>query len=62
MTRAKEQLYLLRANKRTLFGKSLENPPSPFLMDIEERLKEYESRLAPARKKVKSSDDQMSLF
>ncbi|MGH7491033.1 MAG: UvrD-helicase domain-containing protein, partial [bacterium] len=38
MTRAKEQLYLLRAHKRRLFGKTLQNSPSRFLADIEEQL------------------------
>ncbi len=42
MTRAKNQLFLTRVRKRVLFGKFYENVPSPFLKDIEERLKEYE--------------------
>lgn len=42
MTRAKEQLFLLWARTRTLFGKTLRNPMSPFLADIEEALKEYD--------------------
>jgi uncharacterized protein (TIGR00375 family) len=62
MTRAKEQLYLVRANCRTLFGRNLENSPSPFLKDIEEQLKEYEKWQAPSRKGIKAGDKQLSLF
>jgi len=63
MTRAKEQLHLVRANRRTLFGKNLENSPSPFLKDIEAQLKEYEAWQAPARKtSAKADDNQLSLF
>ena len=42
MTRAKEELYLLRAHKRLLYGKTVELPVSRFLSDIEEALKAYE--------------------
>jgi uncharacterized protein (TIGR00375 family) len=63
MTRAQEQLYLLRASRRSLFGKSYENPASPFLADIEEQLKEYEAWQAPAKKAAaKASEAQLSLF
>ena len=62
MTRAKEFLYLTRAERRQLFGKGMFNGPSPFLADIEEELKAYE---AGRRKKVKlalAPDQQMKLF
>lgn len=62
MTRAKEFLYLTRAERRQLFGKGMFNGPSPFLADIEEELKAYE---AGRRKKVKPAlapDQQMKLF
>ena len=58
MTRAKRQLFLTRSRKRLIFGKFYENPPSPFLKDIEERLKEYEEMKA----RRKSTERQMSLF
>jgi uncharacterized protein (TIGR00375 family) len=64
MTRAKERLYLLRAKRRPLFGRMMENSPSPFLADIEEQLKAYEKWQAPARKEpVKRGDKaQLKLF
>jgi superfamily I DNA/RNA helicase len=39
MTRAKELLYLTYCRKRTLFGRTKARRPSPFLVDIENRLK-----------------------
>jgi superfamily I DNA/RNA helicase len=64
MTRAKEQLYLLRAHRRPLFGRICENSPSRFLADIEEQLKAYEKWQAPARKvpKKRGDEDQLRLF
>jgi superfamily I DNA/RNA helicase len=64
MTRAKEQLYLLRAKRRPLFGRASENPPSRFLADIEEQLKAYEKWQAPIRKESKKRGDenQLGLF
>ncbi len=64
MTRAKEQLYLLRAKRRPLFGRMLENPPSRFLADIEEQLKAYEKWQAPTRKepKPRGDENQLGLF
>jgi DNA helicase-2/ATP-dependent DNA helicase PcrA len=64
MTRAKEQLYLLRAHRRPLFGRMYENQPSRFLADIEEQLKAYEKWNAPKRKesKKRGDEDQLRLF
>ncbi|MGH7601207.1 MAG: ATP-dependent helicase, partial [bacterium] len=64
MTRAKEQLYLLRAKRRPLFGRANENSPSRFLADIEEQLKAYEKWQAPIRKEPKKRGDenQLGLF
>jgi DNA helicase-2/ATP-dependent DNA helicase PcrA len=64
MTRAKEQLYLLRAKHRPLFGRALDNQPSRFLSDIEEQLKAYEKWQAPIRKepKKRGDEDQLRLF
>ncbi len=42
MTRAREQLYLVRSRKRMLFGEVRKTRPSPFLVDIEEKLKQYD--------------------
>ncbi len=64
MTRAKEQLYLLRAKRRPLFGRVNENAPSRFLANIEEQLKAYEKWQAPIRKEPKKRGDenQLGLF
>jgi superfamily I DNA/RNA helicase len=64
MTRAKEQLYLLRAKRRGLFGRLQENPPSRFLADIAEQLKAYEKWQAPKRKEPtpRGDDNQLGLF
>ncbi len=63
MTRAKEQLYLLRAMKRRLFGKTCEHAPSRFLADIEEQLKAYEHWQAKPQKRVDEvADNQLDLF
>ncbi|MBW2468623.1 MAG: ATP-binding domain-containing protein, partial [Deltaproteobacteria bacterium] len=43
MTRAMEQLYLSRAKKRSVYGKRLSRTLSPFVADIEARLKIAES-------------------
>jgi uncharacterized protein (TIGR00375 family) len=60
MTRAMQQLYLTRANKRSLYGKLLTRSPSPFLADIENHLKKNES---PQKKpKKKKQQKQLKLF
>lgn len=38
MTRAKQELYLLYASSRMLYGGTLHNPPSRFLADVDSRL------------------------
>ncbi|RIK77509.1 hypothetical protein DCC62_09425 [candidate division KSB1 bacterium] len=63
MTRAKERLYLVRAARRMLFGKTRQHPASPFLADIEEQLKAYEHWQAKPKKNVdKVADQQLKLF
>ena len=60
MTRAMERLYLTRAKKRSVYGKLLSRTPSPFLADIENRLKNDDS---PQIKKKKTSEPkQLKLF
>ncbi len=61
MTRAKERLFLIYAKKRYLYGKFYQNTPSPFLADIEDKLKEYEQQQYKP-KKQKKEDPQMTLF
>lgn len=41
VTRAKQHLYLLFAQRRMIFGKTQSNPPSEFLRDIPEHLLEF---------------------
>jgi uncharacterized protein (TIGR00375 family) len=60
MTRAMERLYLTRAKKRSVYGKLLSRSVSPFVADIENRLKKNES---PQIKKKKTSEQkQLELF
>ena len=42
MTRAKERLYLTCAKKRSIYGKQVTREISPFVADIESRLKKHE--------------------
>ncbi len=61
MTRAQEQLVLLHARHRFLFGESLGQKPSPFLKEIPAHARE--NRLvADRQKKEKPEDRQMGLF
>lgn len=61
MTRAMKELYLLRARKRSLFGKPLPGGPSSFLRDIEQRLYENEALAGPKRPR-RPEDPQLGLF
>jgi uncharacterized protein (TIGR00375 family) len=62
MTRARQKLILTHAKSRFLFGRRLENRPSPFLNDIENTLKEFE-RMASRRSKEKEDPaQQLPLF
>lgn len=56
MTRAKERLYLTRARRRTMYGKTADTRPSPFLADIKEELKTYEKAAARKARKVAESE------
>ena len=58
MTRAKERLYLSCANKRRIYGRVESRSISPFVADIEARLKKVES---PQKKKKKNKTDQQQL-
>jgi superfamily I DNA/RNA helicase len=59
MTRARQRLYLSCAKRRRVFGKAEARAVSPFVRDIEERLRKDETP-RPGRKKKK--DDQLQLF
>jgi superfamily I DNA/RNA helicase len=62
MTRAKERLYLTRAKKRRIFGKLENRLLSPFVADIEIRLKLDESPRLKKRKKKGPEQMQLKLF
>ena len=60
MTRAKERLFLTRAEKRTVFGTVKHPEISPFLVKIEEELLNY-SKFEKERKE-KENSNQLTLF
>jgi superfamily I DNA/RNA helicase len=63
MTRAKRRLFLVRAQKRMLYGQMLRLQPSRFLTDIEDRLKNHDrAQQYLLRKKDARDAEQLSLF
>ena len=62
MTRAMQQLYLTRAKKRSIYGKLLTRRPSPFLADIESRIKRDETPQKKSPKKKEKRQKQLKLF
>ena len=62
MTRAQEKLVLMHAKKRFLFGQSAQNPPSRFLADIEDALKELQIRQGKRPAGQPKPDSQLALF
>ena len=61
MTRAKEHLFLTHAKRRQLFGQTSIQRPSPFLADIDEELKAYESSRQRASR-IDPDAQQLKLF
>ena len=61
MTRAKDELFLLRARTRFLYGQRLAPAPSPFLAEIPEALKSCRV-IADKIGKQKPEEKQMGLF
>jgi DNA helicase II / ATP-dependent DNA helicase PcrA len=61
MTRARRRLILTHARTRFLYGLRMENPPSRFLSDIEDALKEVRAMKARRAEKPRE-DQQLSLF
>ncbi|NLE64659.1 MAG: ATP-dependent helicase [Elusimicrobia bacterium] len=61
MTRAREELYLVRSHRRTVYGKTQENAPSRFLADIDEALKAREA-IRPFKPRRDPEEGQMKLF
>ena len=62
MTRAKDHLILTHAEKRFLFGRTMKNPQSPFLSDIECTLKEMKQRNKRAAAPPKDAPPQLRLL
>jgi ATP-dependent DNA helicase UvrD/PcrA len=61
MTRAKNELFLIHARSRFLYGKRLNPSPSPFLTEIPEKY--IQVSVVPDReKKQKEKDSQLRLF
>jgi DNA helicase-2/ATP-dependent DNA helicase PcrA len=60
LTRAKEKIFLTRALRRPVFGRILEQRPSPFLGEIEDHLKQ--AAVSLRRGSVKKDDGQLRLF
>jgi DNA helicase-2/ATP-dependent DNA helicase PcrA len=60
MTRAKEQLYLTFAGKRRIYGKQEKRTPSPFVADIEARLRTH--AVSAAKTPPKKGPSQLKLF
>jgi uncharacterized protein (TIGR00375 family) len=65
MTRAKERLYLTYARKRRIYGRYQQRHPSPFIDDIDRRLKTHESsnqKSSATQKAGLSRQIQLKLF
>jgi DNA helicase-2/ATP-dependent DNA helicase PcrA len=60
LTRGKERVFLTRARRRTLFGRTKVQDPSPFLGEIEDYLKELST--SPRRFTQERSRKQLDLF
>ena len=60
MTRAKERLYLSYARKRKIYGRLLERRPSPFIGDVDEKLRKLEA--ADLKKRAEKHQQQLALF
>ncbi len=60
MTRAKEQLYLTCAAKRRIYGKTEKRTISPFVAEIEKRLRKHEKPVQKTQKK--KGPAQLKLF
>ncbi len=64
MTRARDVLYLTYAKKRRVYGKLGQREPSPFLTDIENKLKQYvcERSVKRPSKDARKRQMQLKLF
>ncbi len=60
MTRAMDELFLIHARRRFMYGQRLAQPPSPFIKEIPEEF--IYRRIVPDREKKRPRDPQMGLF
>jgi DNA helicase-2/ATP-dependent DNA helicase PcrA len=60
LTRAKEKVFLTRAHRRTVFGRTQVQEPSPFLKEIEDYLRQ--AMMAFRRPSAQKKHEQMNLF
>jgi len=60
MTRAMDELFLIHARRRFMYGQRLAQPPSPFIKEIPEEF--LERKFVPDREKRRDRDPQMGLF
>ncbi len=60
ITRAKEKLYLLNAQKRRIWGETRDSTASPFLKEVPERF--FRRKVLAEKKKVKRRAEQKGLF
>ncbi len=61
MTRAKENLFISHAKRRTLYGRKEEMNISPFVEDIEKRLRQHERMLRTGKEKRPKKEIQVQL-
>jgi DNA helicase-2/ATP-dependent DNA helicase PcrA len=62
MTRAMERLYLTRAKERSVYGELLSRSLSPFVADIENRLKKEDTPKTRKKKEKEAGQKQLKLF
>jgi DNA helicase-2/ATP-dependent DNA helicase PcrA len=62
MTRAMERLYLTRAKERSIYGELLSRSLSPFVADIENRLKKEDTPKTRKKKEKEAGQKQLKLF
>ncbi|MFC1830054.1 UvrD-helicase domain-containing protein [Thermodesulfobacteriota bacterium] len=60
MTRAKKELYLTCAKRRRIYGKQVARKISPFVLDIEKKLRKHE--VSSKKRKKKAKQNQLPLF
>ncbi len=60
LTRSREKIFLTRAHRRTLFGRTRVQEPSPFLKEIEDHLRQV--TVSPRKPLSEKNRTQLNLF